>query len=68
MSHCKAQMAPAYREDIERAAGSRAIIDDDIGDDLDLVCQAAELIVSTQFGSTRCFSANCGSALRRPVG
>ena len=52
VSHCKAQMAPAYREDIERAAGSRAIIDDDIGDDLDLVCQAAELIVSTQFGST----------------
>ena len=52
VAHCKAQMAPAYREDIEQAAGSRAIIDDDIGDDLELVCQAAELIVSTQFGST----------------
>jgi S-DNA-T family DNA segregation ATPase FtsK/SpoIIIE len=52
VSHCKAQMAPAYREDIEQAAGSKAIIDDDIGDDLELVCQAAELIVSTQFGST----------------
>ena len=52
VSHCKAQMAPVYREDIEQAAGSRAIIDDDIGDDLELVCQAAELIVSTQFGST----------------
>ena len=52
VAHCKAQMAPTYREDIERAAGSRAIIDDDIGDDLELVCQAAELIVSTQFGST----------------
>ncbi len=52
VAHCKAQMAPAYREDIAQAAGSRAIIDDDIGDDLELVCQAAELIVSTQFGST----------------
>jgi len=52
VSHCKAQMAPVYREDIQQAAGSRAIIDDDIGDDLELVCQAAELIVSTQFGST----------------
>mgnify|MGYP001012732740 CR=1 FL=1 len=52
VAHCKAQMAPTYREDIAQAQGSRAIIDDDIGDDLELVCQAAELIVSTQFGST----------------
>jgi S-DNA-T family DNA segregation ATPase FtsK/SpoIIIE len=52
VAHCKAQMAPVYREDIAQAGGSRAIIDDDIGDDLELVCQAAELIVTTQFGST----------------
>jgi S-DNA-T family DNA segregation ATPase FtsK/SpoIIIE len=52
VAHCKAQMAPAYREDVAQAGGSKAIVDDDIGDDLDLVCQAAELIVSTQFGST----------------
>ncbi len=52
VEHCKTQLTPSYREDVTVAAGPKKDLDDEIGDDLDLVIQAAELIVSTQFGST----------------
>jgi S-DNA-T family DNA segregation ATPase FtsK/SpoIIIE len=52
VKHCKEQLAPTYREDVTVAAAAKRDLDDDIGDDLDLVVQAIELCVSTQFGST----------------
>ncbi|WP_185759561.1 FtsK/SpoIIIE family DNA translocase [Kribbella jejuensis] len=52
VTHCKEQLQPTYREDVTAAPGPSKDLDDEIGDDLDLVVQAAELIVSTQFGST----------------
>jgi DNA segregation ATPase FtsK/SpoIIIE, S-DNA-T family len=52
VKHCKGQLEPNYREDVTAPTASRRELDDDIGDDLELVIQAVELVVSTQFGST----------------
>ncbi|MFF2044696.1 DNA translocase FtsK [Kitasatospora sp. NPDC058170] len=52
VQHCKDQLAAAYRDDVTVGGGPKKEIDEEIGDDLDLLIQAAELVVSTQFGST----------------
>ncbi|GLW00515.1 DNA translocase FtsK [Streptomyces lavendulae subsp. lavendulae] len=52
VQHCKDQMAPVFRDDVTVGQKQKKEIDEEIGDDLDLLCQAAELVVSTQFGST----------------
>jgi S-DNA-T family DNA segregation ATPase FtsK/SpoIIIE len=52
VAHCTEQLQPTYREDVTAPAGPAREIDEEVGDDLDLLCQAAELVVSTQFGST----------------
>jgi len=51
VNHVKSQLQPVYRLDLTAPVKAH-IIEDDIGDDMDLLLQAVQLVVSTQFGST----------------
>ncbi|MCX4581037.1 DNA translocase FtsK [Streptomyces sp. NBC_01571] len=52
VQHCKDKMAPGFRDDVGIDTQQKKETDEDIGDDLDLLCAAAELVVTSQFGST----------------
>jgi S-DNA-T family DNA segregation ATPase FtsK/SpoIIIE len=52
VAHAKTQMETQFIDEVIAAPTSNKEIDADIGDDLDVLIQAVELVVSTQFGST----------------
>ena len=52
VKRCKDQGQPAYRDDLFAGAAPARETDLEIGDDLELLVQAAEQVIRTQFGST----------------
>ena len=50
--HVTEQLQPQYRDDVAAAPEASAKVAEDIGDDLELVLEAATLVVNLQLGST----------------
>jgi DNA segregation ATPase FtsK/SpoIIIE, S-DNA-T family len=52
VAHVSGQLKPIYRDDVTATPESATKVAEDIGDDLQLVLQAVELVVTLQLGST----------------
>ncbi len=51
VAHVKSQLEAHYREDFEEASAQKKQREE-IGEDLEMLLQAAEIVITTQFGST----------------
>jgi S-DNA-T family DNA segregation ATPase FtsK/SpoIIIE len=53
VSHCKKQRDPEFREEVTAPGpDAKKQIDEEVGEDLQLLLQAIDLVVTSQFGST----------------